>query len=340
MIRRVLWLATSLLMLTSGHALGQTTSTFNGRVLDQGDAVLPGATITATNTNTGVVRTTATNAEGGYLMPGLEPGTYSVKTELAGFQPSERRSVTLGINATLTLDFKLALAGVNETLTVTGEAPLIEATQSKVAATIQATELQNLPMITRTISGMLELLPGATPIEPMHRSKQNVGSVSYGGSAGTNVIPTVDGADNRDNSYGGPLMSYTVEALEQFQLSTSLFNATDGRGAGAALQMVTKSGTNLLHGSAFGYERDRKLSAKDYFTRRAGTDKVPFSRQQYGHPRQRDEGGTNSLGPRQPGPPALCADARPPAAVHGQGQRAADQHAVRDAALRRTARRS
>ena len=95
-------------------------------------------------------------------------------------------------------------------------------------------------------------------------------------------MPTVDGADNRDNAYGGPLMSYTVEGLEQFQLSTSLFNATDGRGAGAALQMVTKSGTNQLHGSAFGYERDRKLSAKDYFTKRAGTDKVPFSRQQYG----------------------------------------------------------
>ena len=167
MIRRVLWLATSILMLTSGLVLAQTTSTFNGRVLDQDDAVLPGVTITATNTNTGVVRTTVTNAEGQYLMPGLEPGTYGVKIELTGFQPSERRNVTLAINTTLTLDFKLALAGVNETLTVTGEAPLIEATQSKVASTIQATELQNLPMITRTISGMLELLPGAGPIELM-----------------------------------------------------------------------------------------------------------------------------------------------------------------------------
>src|ERR1051326_8408752 len=263
-------------------AYAQATSTFNGRVLDQGDAVLPGVTITATNVMTGVSRTTVSNAEGSYFMPGLDPGTYEVETELAGFAPSVRDNVRLAINATLTIDFKLALAGVNETLTVTGEAPLIEATQSKVASTIQAEELQNLPMITRTISGMLELLPGAAPIEPMHRSKQNVGSVSYGGSAGTNVIPTVDGADNRDNAYGGPLMSYAVGGLEQFQLSTSLFNATDGRGAGAALQMVTKSGTNQLHGSAFGYERDRKLSAKDYFTARAGTDKVPFSRQQWG----------------------------------------------------------
>src|SRR6185369_11947148 len=200
-------------------AYAQATSTFNGRVLDQGDAVLPGVTVTATNNATGVARSTVTNAEGSYYMPGLEPGVYEVKTELAGFSPSARQNVNLAINATLTIDFKLALAGLNETLTVTGEAPMIEVTQSKVANTIQTTELQNLPMLTRTISGMLELLPGATPIEPMHRSKQNVGSVSYGGSAGTNVIAIVDGADNRDNAYGGPLMSYTVEGLEQFQLS-------------------------------------------------------------------------------------------------------------------------
>src|SRR5499426_1899766 len=140
----------------------QATSTFNGRVLDQGDAVLPGVTITATNNATGVVRTTVTNADGSYYLPGLEPGVYEVKTELAGFAPAARQNVNLAINATLTIDFKLALAGLNETLTVTGEAPLIEATQSKLATTIQTEEIQNLPMITRTISGMLELLPGAT----------------------------------------------------------------------------------------------------------------------------------------------------------------------------------
>src|SRR5436853_6699938 len=159
-----LWIVAALLLATTASAFGQSTSTFNGRVLDQGDAVLPGVTVTVTNTATGVVRTAVTNAEGQYLMPGLEPGTYLVKTDLAGFAPSERDNVRLGINATLTIDFKLALAGLNETLTVTGEAPLIEATQSKVANTIQTTELQNLPMITRTISGMLELLPGASPV--------------------------------------------------------------------------------------------------------------------------------------------------------------------------------
>jgi carboxypeptidase family protein len=269
-------------------AYAQATSTFNGRVLDQGDAVLPGVTITATNVETGVSRTTVTNAEGSYFMPGLDPGTYEVKTDLSGFAPSARQNVRLGLNATLTIDFKLALAGLNETLTVTGEAPLIEATQSKLATTIQTEEIQNLPMITRTISGMLELLPGATPITELHRTKQNVGTVSFGGSSGGNVIPTVDGADNRDNHYSGPLMSFTTESLEQFQLSSSQFTAADGRTSGAAISLITKAGTNAFHGSGFVYERDRKLTSKDFFLRDSEKtqgiklEKSPFSRQQFG----------------------------------------------------------
>ena len=123
-------------------------------------------------------------------MPGLEPGVYDVKTDLSGFASAVRERVTLAINATITLDFRLTLAGVEETLTVTGQAPLIETTQSKFASTIETTELQNLPMITRSVNGMLELLPGATPMAPIDRTKQSVGNVSFGGSSGTNVSAT------------------------------------------------------------------------------------------------------------------------------------------------------
>ena len=126
-----LWIVAALMVVTAAPAFGQATSTFNGRVLDQGDAVLPGVTVTATNVSTGVTRETVTNAEGSYYMPGLEPGVYNVKTDLTGFAPSTRQNVNLVLNATLTIDFKLALAGLNETLTVTGEAPMIEVTQSR-----------------------------------------------------------------------------------------------------------------------------------------------------------------------------------------------------------------
>src|SRR5215813_1999449 len=137
-----LWLTTLCVLIAATPLFAQGTSTFNGRVVDNSDAVLPGVTITVTNKATGVVRTTVTNENGQWAMPGLEPGTYEVKSDLPGFQASARDNIGLLVNATLTVDFKLALAGINETLTVTGEAPLIEATQSKMAATIQTTELQ------------------------------------------------------------------------------------------------------------------------------------------------------------------------------------------------------
>jgi hypothetical protein len=273
----------AIIVLTStGLAFAQAQSTISGRVLDQGDAVLPGVTVTVTNQATGVMRTTVTNEEGVYFLPGLDPGTYSITSDLQGFAAATRNGVTLGVNTTITIDFRMTVAGLQETLTVTGEAPLIEVTQSKVASSIETTELQNLPMITRNVSGMLALLPGAVQIEPTHRSKTNVGSVSFGGSAGTNVIPTVDGADNRDNQFGGALLGYSTEAVEQFQLATSQFNAADGRTGGAALQMVTKSGTNELNGSAFAFGRSEKLQAKDFFAKEANRDKVPLSRQQFG----------------------------------------------------------
>lgn len=280
---RVMSLIISVVLASTGLVFAQaSTGTINGRVLDQGDAVLPGVTVTATNQKTGVVRTTVTNGEGAYFLPGLEPGTYNIATELQGFASSTRTGVPLVVNATITVDLRMSLAGVAESVTVTGEAPLIEVTQSKVASTIETTELQSLPLSARNVSGMLALLPGAVQIEPNHRSKTNVGTVSYGGSSGTNVIPSVDGADNRDNQFGGPLLAYSTEAIEQFQLATSQFNASDGRTGGAALTMVTKSGTNALRGSAFAFGRSDKLTAKDFFTRAAKRDKTPFSRQSFG----------------------------------------------------------
>ena len=279
---RAVWTITLCTLLAAPLAYGQSTSTFNGRILDQGDLVLPGVTVTATNIATGVARTTVSNEQGQYFIGGLAPGAYRVETDLAGFGPSVRENVRLDVNATLTIDFQLGLAGLSETLTVTGEAPLIETTQSKVANTIETTEVQNLPMINRTISGMLELLPGAAPVAPLHRTKENVGTVSYGGSLGGNVSMSVDGADNRDNHYSGPLLTFTTESLEQFQLASSQFNAVDGRTGGAAVSLVTKSGTNNLDGSLFIYHRDKNMTAKDFFTKQANGAKAPFSRQQYG----------------------------------------------------------
>jgi hypothetical protein len=110
-------------------------------------------------------------------------------------------------------------------------------------------------MITRSINGMLALLPGATPMTPTDSTKRNVGSVSYAWASGTSMSATLDCADNRDNRQGATLMNFTLESLEQFQLATSQFSAADGKTGDVAVSMITKSGTNLFHGSGFLYAR-------------------------------------------------------------------------------------
>jgi hypothetical protein len=166
---------------------------------------------------------------------------------------------------------------------VTGASPLIEVTQSLVSATIRTREVVNLPLLTRNLNGLLALIPGSKPVAVHHGFKTRQGaSVSFGGSGGRNVVPVVDGGDNRDNIVGGAMINLTVEGIEEFQVATHQFTAADGRSSGAAVTILTKSGTNALRGSGFFFDRDRSLTAKDYFTARDKLPELPYSRQQYG----------------------------------------------------------
>ena len=240
-------------------------------------------TVTATNTNTGVARTTVTNGEGVYYMPGLEPGVYDVKTDLHRLRPGGPRARDAGVNATLTLDFKLALAGVEETLTVTGEAPLIETTQSKFASSIETTELaesaddhaqrqRDAGAAARRVADDADRFDQAERRERVLRRELGHERERRPSTARTTAT----------TARARRLMSFTLESLEQFQLATSQFSAADGSTGGVAVTMVTKSGTNVFHGSGFVYARDKALTAKDYFTERDDRDEVPFNRQQWG----------------------------------------------------------
>ena len=138
MFRRVA-LTASLLLCGCGTAFAQATATINGRIVDSGGAVLPGVTVTVTNAATGAARNTVTNAEGLYTVPALPPATYSVRAELSGFGPQSRNTVELLTGTTLTVDFQMSVAGIQENLTVTGAIPLVETTQSVLASSIRQT---------------------------------------------------------------------------------------------------------------------------------------------------------------------------------------------------------
>jgi hypothetical protein len=215
---------------------------------------------------TGVARDTVTNADGIYSVPALVAGTYNIKAELSGFAPLVKSNIVLVIGATLTADLQLGLAGIEENLTVTGQAPLVETSQSVIAASILQSEVQQLPMLNRSMSAMMTLLPGAREV-PGTTSAHGFSSsfVSFGGSNGRNYNMLVDGTDNKEDNCGGTFVVYSLEGVQEFKTLTTGANAEYGRGSATVL-VATKSGGNQLHGTAFGYGRDEKLIATDYFS--------------------------------------------------------------------------
>ena len=271
---------------TSELALAQSTSTFNGRVVDPAGAVVPGATVTAANVSTAGARSTTTNGDGLYSITALEPGTYDVKVEQSGFAPSIKKGVTLVTSTTLTLDFSLAVAGTTQEISVSGEAALVETTQSEVAGSLQQSEVQSLPMLNRNFTGLVELVPGARPAPILNTTKAALGpaAISVGGGAGQNVHVNVDGVDNEDNMIGGPLQNYSLEGIQEFKLLAHDYGVEYGRTNGSTLQLVTKSGTNNLHGSLFAYGRNDAMTAIDYLANPAhgGLGKPSFERVQAG----------------------------------------------------------
>src|SRR5713101_5123344 len=134
-----------MVLAVSGGLFAQATAAINGRIVDQGGAVLPGVSITVTNAETGAVRDTVTNGEGLFSVPALDRGTYDVQATIAGFAPSQKKGIALITGSTITVDFQLGLAQIQESLTVTGQAPLVESTQSGLSHTILQTEVAQLP---------------------------------------------------------------------------------------------------------------------------------------------------------------------------------------------------
>jgi hypothetical protein len=273
------------LLFSANPLFAQATATINGRVVDQAGAVLPGATVTVTAAGTGVSRNTVTNAEGLYSVAALTPGTYTVRAELSGFAPQERRGVELLTGATLSIDVQLGIAQLQETLTVTGTAPMVEATQSVLASSIRQVEVAQLPMLNRNLAAMMTLLPGAreVPITGPSAHGTSANYVSFGGGAGRNFVMLVDGIDNKEDNDGGTVLTYSLEGVQEFKVMTTGSAAEYGPATSAVL-LATKSGTNEFRGSTFGYFRNQDLVATDYFSKpeNGGQGKQPFKRQQYG----------------------------------------------------------
>jgi hypothetical protein len=282
---KIVSFAVALTVTLASSLLAQAISGINGRIVDQGGAVLPGVSVSVVNAETGAIRETTTNAEGLYSVPALDRGTYEVQATLEGFAPASKKGIAVVIGSTMTVDLQMGLAALQESLTVSGQAPLVESTQSGLSHTILQTEVAQLPMLNRSLTAMMTLVPGAreVPISGSTSHGNAVSYVSFGGGSGRNYNMLVDGVENKEDHCGGAMIAYGLEGIEEFKVLSSGTQAQYGKGLTTVL-LATKSGTNQFHGSVFGYGRNQDLVATDYFSDPAhgGAGKAPFKRFQFG----------------------------------------------------------
>src|SRR5215469_11706408 len=285
--QRCMLLALMGCLLSCANLWGQATAnaSLQGAVSDNTGAVINKAEITITSQETGVVRTAKTNDSGEYHFDVLSAGIYSIKVTAAGFAGAEAKNVEVLVGRTATQNFTLKPGTVTETVEVTAAAPLVDQSKTDVSTNITLEQISDLPMIGRDIADLAYLAPGVKAADSYDPTKNRYSILSVNGMGGRNVNVTVNGVDNKDNTVGGPVMQLPAEAVQEFAVSTQRFSAVNGRSAGAAINVITKSGTNAYHGSAFGFFRDQAFNADQKIANGDGTTSSanpPYARQWYG----------------------------------------------------------
>lgn len=246
----------------------------SGRITDDGGGALPGVSVTITNKNNGVQQTAVTNTEGVYRAVSLQPARYEIKAELAGFGSAVRELVlTIGANATL--DLKLGVAGLEESITVSASTPLVEVARAAPSSTIVESQIQALPVLERNFLALAQLMPGAAPNYISKFSR-----VKFGGPADqrNGYTTIVDGGDLDDAIWGDPTVNISQDAVQEFKVFRNQFDAQYGAALAAVVTVATKSGTNNLHGSGYFFGRDDTFNARNAFAR----TKPVYGQQRFG----------------------------------------------------------
>ena len=253
----------------------QGTAIIQGNVVDTSGAALPGATVAVTNDETGVLRSTVTDSAGHYRLPALQSGVYTVRIECRGFSKEEMQAVHLIVGQDLELDFAMKVGAVGETVNVTSETPLVNTQQSQVSAAIEESQIQNLPLLSRNFLALAALVPGAG----RNTSVTGTQPLQIGGADSRyNYTTIIDGGEIDDDIWGAPVQNFNEDSIKEFQVVTNRFDAEVGGALEAELNVVSKSGTNQLHGSGYGFFRAGPLRANNYFEK----VKAPFDQQRAG----------------------------------------------------------
>ena len=241
------------------------TATISGNVTDSTGAVVLGASVTAVNSATGFRRQTTSNEQGQYNLPGLTPGTYNVTVELAGFRRAELPNISLQVDQNARINVALELGQVTETLEITAQAPLIESQSATLGAVVDEQKILALPLNGRNFLQLARLVPG-------------VDSGTQGGETGPDGFSAnglradqnafqIDGTSNSNPLNDQITFRPSIDSLQEFKIETSNYSAEFGKGAGAQINVITKSGTNLFHGTLWEFNRNNNTQARNEFDR-------------------------------------------------------------------------
>jgi len=281
---RIAGVLCALLAATPLHAQ-VATGTILGNVTDSSGAAVPGATVTATNVDTQLSRDTTTDESGQYALRLLPLGNYKVDVTLTGFKTFSQTGILLEVGRNARIDAAIEPGNVAESVSVVGNAPLIETTESSISRTVGQNEVLNLPLVNRDLYSLLSITGGVTSNENSNSlggpeqlttingsQKAQIGSVNF----------QLDGGNNTAGLRGTGNPAPNPEAVQEFRVITNNYAAEYGRYPAGVIDVVTKSGTNQLHGAAFAFFRDENLNAKRWAPPGTASTRDPLDRNQYG----------------------------------------------------------
>ena len=286
------WLHRSILAaILVSQAAAQTTAGLNGTVTDSSGAVVPDVRVTLTSAETGARREAVTNEAGVYQFPLLQPGGYSLAVQKEGFKQVTQEGIQLQLNQVARIDFTLSPGAVSETVDVKATAPLLEASTSSVGQVIETKAVSDLPLNGRNFAQLAILGPGVTGVGYSASGTIGSGTRPDDMRPGTELFSNgnreqsnnfmLDGVDNNFRRNGLITLRPSVEAVREFKIQTNLFEAEQGRNPGATINVITKSGTNQYHGTAYEFLRNADLDARNFFAK-PGAPKPPFEQNQFG----------------------------------------------------------
>jgi hypothetical protein len=277
-------IATASVLMTLGLSASASaqSAAIRGRIVDEQQRAVPSATVTLTNRQNGVTRTDESDGEGLYRFEGLLTGTYDISVSRGGFATVRQPATTVQVGAVLYVDVTLRVAGVAETVTVAAGTALVQASSPVVGGVVETRRIEELPLNGRQFANLAATLPGVGVAFHRDPTKGTQYSPQVNGGTGRSVNYLVDGGDNNDDTAGGLLQLFPLDAIEEFRFSNASYSAEHGRAAGGIMNVVTRSGTNRLSGSAFAFVRDDTLNARTTTESLAGVPKQDYRRWQYG----------------------------------------------------------